>query len=127
MIAALSGMVDCLSNFERIRDSPIPKAYSIHLKQTLFLYLLTLPFQLVGLLGWVTIPCVFIASFTLLGILAIAGEIENPFGYDDNDLRLGEFCEQLRQELSQMMRRPFEISVDDWTMPVEMMVESMEK
>jgi ion channel-forming bestrophin family protein len=55
MIAALAGMVDVLSNFERIRDTPIPKAYSIHLKQTLLLYLVSLPFQMVSSMGWATV------------------------------------------------------------------------
>lgn len=55
MLLTLSGMVSVLSDFERIRDTPIPKAYSIHLKQTLLLYLATLPFQLVSLMGWSTV------------------------------------------------------------------------
>ena len=88
MIAALSSLIDCLSNLERIRNCPIPHAYSLHLtlifansSQTLMLYLATLPFQLVAIMGYATIAVVFISSFTLLGILAISGEIENPFGY----------------------------------------------
>ena len=42
----------------------------------LLLYLVTLPFQLVSTIGWATIICVFIASFTFMGTLEIAGEIE---------------------------------------------------
>ncbi|KAI8910893.1 Bestrophin, RFP-TM, chloride channel-domain-containing protein [Gorgonomyces haynaldii] len=120
MITALSGMIDCLSSFERIRDSPIPKAYSIHLKQTLFLYLATLPFQLLQQLGWVTIPVVFIASFTLLGILAIAGEIENPFGYDVNDLHLEDFCNTLKDEFINIMSRTYDLDPATWDRPVRM-------
>jgi putative membrane protein len=105
MIANLSGMVDWLSVCERIRTTPIPKAYSIHLRQTLFLYLATLPFQLLTQMGYGTIPIVFVSSFTLLGILAIGGEIENPFGYDKNDLKLDDFCEGLRLEMMQLIQR----------------------
>jgi len=36
--------------------------------------------------GWGTIPAIGIAAFCLLGILEIGREIENPFGYDFNDL-----------------------------------------
>ncbi len=96
MIIATNGMVDVLSNLERIRSSPIPLAYAIHLRQTVMLYLLFLPFQLVDpvkAMGWATIIVVSIASFTLLGIEAVGGEIENPFGYDANDLRLDVFCQ----------------------------------
>jgi predicted membrane chloride channel (bestrophin family) len=36
-----------------------------------WLYLLALPYQLVGVLNWFTIPAVTLASFALLGILGI--------------------------------------------------------
>ncbi|KAI8847094.1 Bestrophin, RFP-TM, chloride channel-domain-containing protein [Chytridium lagenaria] len=103
MTTALSTLVDCLSGFERIRDSPIPLAYSIHLKQTLLLYLLSLPFQLVPGIFWGTIPAVTIAAFTLLGIEAIGGQIENPFGYDENDLPQDEYTEGIREEVFGLM------------------------
>jgi putative membrane protein len=78
MLTSISALIDCLTSFERIRTSPIPFAYSIHLKQTLLLYLLSLPFQIVPAIFWACIPAVFIASFTLLGIEAIGSQIEEP-------------------------------------------------
>jgi putative membrane protein len=68
--------MDVLSNLERIRNSPLPLAYSIHLRQTVLLYILTLPFQLLVGLGWATIPVVAFSAFTLLGIESIGTEIE---------------------------------------------------
>lgn len=44
-------------------------------------------------IGWLTIPGMGLACTYLLGILAIGWEIENPFGYDDNDLPLDDFCD----------------------------------
>jgi len=61
-------------------------AYSIHLHITVWLYILSLPFQIIGTVGWMALPVVGLGSFCLLGILAVAYEIENPFGYDENDL-----------------------------------------
>ncbi|KAJ3412455.1 hypothetical protein HDV05_000709 [Chytridiales sp. JEL 0842] len=104
MLNSISALVDSLTSFERIRTSPIPFAYSIHLKQTLLLYLLSLPFQLAPSIFWGNIPAVFIASFTLLGIEAIGGEIENPFGYDDNDLPQEEYLDVIREEMAQIMK-----------------------
>ena len=78
--------MECLTGFERILRTPIPLAYSVHLHHAVWLYLLALPYQLVGQLDWWTIAVVGFASFALLGILGIGWEIENPFGYDDNDL-----------------------------------------
>jgi ion channel-forming bestrophin family protein len=93
LLAGLGQLTDCLTHFERILRSPIPVAYSIHLSQTVWIYCLSLPFQFVKVLGWTTIPLVFLASFVLFGIEYIGGEIENPFGYDENDLDLDGFCE----------------------------------
>ncbi|KAI8918012.1 Bestrophin, RFP-TM, chloride channel-domain-containing protein [Entophlyctis helioformis] len=120
IINTISNMVDVLSNYERIRSSPIPKPYAVHLKQTLTLYLLSLPMQLVMSMGWSTIPVVFLAAFTLLGIEAIGGEIENPFGYDRNDLNLDGFCEDLKKEITQMIARPQDFSPTRWSRPVQM-------
>ncbi|KAL2917899.1 hypothetical protein HK105_202312 [Polyrhizophydium stewartii] len=120
MANSLTALVDIVGNFERIRNSPIPLAYSVHLKQTLFVYLLTLPFQLVGPMGWVTIPVVFIANFTLQGIDAIAGEIENPFGYDANDLNLEEFCTDIKNEITELMERPTSLAPATWDRPAKM-------
>ncbi|KAI8842220.1 Bestrophin, RFP-TM, chloride channel-domain-containing protein [Chytriomyces cf. hyalinus JEL632] len=100
MNGCIGGMIECMTNFERIRNTPIPLAYAIHLKHILVLFLLALPFQISQVLSWLAIPVMFIASFTLLGIESISAEIEQPFGYDVNDLRLNEFCNDLRMELN---------------------------
>jgi hypothetical protein len=75
-----------LAAFEKIVRTPMPLAYSAHLQHCLYVYILALPFQLVYDMGWWTIPTLGLASFAILGILGIGAEIENPFGYDDNDL-----------------------------------------
>jgi ion channel-forming bestrophin family protein len=75
-------MVDGLGNMERVANTPIPRSYSIHLKQTVTLYLFSLPFTLVKELGWGMIPVVTVVAFTLMGIEGIADEIEMPFGQD---------------------------------------------
>jgi len=84
---------------QRILNTPLPRAYSIHLKHLLLLYCLALPFQFVQQLDWFTIPTVGIISFALLGIEQIGEEIENPFGYDLNDLPLDKFCQELQAEI----------------------------
>ena len=76
----VQSMVDALSNMERVANTPIPRSYSIHLKQTVTLYLFSLPFTLIKELGWGMIPLVTVVAFTLMGIEGIADEIEMPFG-----------------------------------------------
>lgn len=88
-----------IGDSQRILDTPLPKAYSIHLRHLLLIYCFALPFQFVQPLDWLTIPSVGIISFALLGIEDIGEEIENPFGYDRNDLPLDKFCQDLQAEI----------------------------
>ena len=90
-ISSLNNLVESVSHLERIRDAPIPLAYTIQLKQTIVLYLFFLPFQIIASMGWTSLIVQCCASFTLLGIDAIATEIENPFGLDPNDLPMVSF------------------------------------
>ncbi|MEB3339244.1 bestrophin family ion channel [Okeania sp.] len=98
----LDSMVKDLGVCERILKTPIPPAYAIHLKHLLFLYCFALPFQLVAQLSWMTIPAVGVISFTLLGIEEIGIEIENPFGYDPNDLPLDQMCDKLLLDIKEL-------------------------
>jgi len=98
----LNALVDNLTGFERILRTPIPLAYSIHLSQVVWIYLIALPFQFVDSLKWTTVAVVAICAFTFFGIESIGGQIENPFGYDENDLPLDDFVEILTAELNLM-------------------------
>jgi len=99
IMGGLNTLTDCLGSFERILYTPIPKAYTIHLKQAIILYIFALPFTLVKELHWFVIPMIGLVSFTLLGIEGIGSEIENPFGYDANDLPLNQYCEEIKKEV----------------------------
>ena len=99
----LNSMVDALGGCERILRTPMPLAYAIHLKQLLLIYCLLLPFQLVHSLHWLTGLVVGLISFTLLGIEEIGIEIENPFGYDANDLPLDKICTNMQYNLEDLI------------------------
>jgi putative membrane protein len=77
---ALSNMIDCFGNLERILLTPIPVAYNIHLKQILTMYCCILPFTTVHDVRWLAIPLCGAVAFTLFGIEAIGNQIEDPFG-----------------------------------------------
>ncbi len=98
----LNKMVNDLGGCERILKTPMPLAYAIHLKQLLLIYCLLLPFQLVNTLGWWTGAIVGLISFTLLGIEEIGIEIENPFGYDPNDLPLDAICNTMLRNIEDL-------------------------
>lgn len=99
----LNILVDNLGTCERILKTPMPLAYAIHLKQLLFLYCFLLPFQIVESLGWWTGLISALVSFTLFGIEAIGLEIENPFGYDENDLPLDTICKTMKRNIDDII------------------------
>ena len=92
-------LVDCLGACERIRKTPLPFAYVVHLRRALVLYCYTLPFALVSSYGWYTILDVLFISYVFFGIEEIGVEIEGPFGQDDNDLPLDDICETIHRNL----------------------------
>jgi putative membrane protein len=103
MFKLLDGMIDALGGCERILKTPIPLAYSIHLKQLLLLYCMTLPFQVVNDLSWSTGFIVSLISFAVFGIEAIGIQIENPFGYDPNDLPLDQICATMERNIEDLI------------------------
>jgi ion channel-forming bestrophin family protein len=103
MLKLLDSMVDVVGGCERILKTPIPVAYSIHLKQLLLIYCLTLPFQLVTELALWTAPIVSVISFTVFGIEQIGIEIENPFGHDANDLPLENICKTIQTNIEELI------------------------
>ncbi|KAF8266251.1 Bestrophin, RFP-TM, chloride channel-domain-containing protein [Lactarius quietus] len=125
LLAALNLLVDALTGLERILTTPIPFSYSVHLWTVTLIYcfflasrytfifyqsfidMITQPFQLWTTLKYVTIPGTIIASFVFFGFLVAGEEIENPFGYDKNDLNLDHFTNGIvRNELAAISGTP---------------------
>jgi putative membrane protein len=103
MSKLLDVMVDVLGICERILKTPIPLAYSIHLKQLLLIYCLILPFELVDELQLLTAPLASLISFMIFGIEEIGIEIENPFGRDSNDLPLDDICRTMQVNIEDLI------------------------
>jgi putative membrane protein len=108
-------LVDYLGGCERIRKTPLPFAYVVHLRRALVLYCFTLPFALVEAFGWATVLDVFLIAYVFFGIEEIGVEIEGPFGFDDNDLPLEQICDTIQRNLSQIA----ELRLDDSGSEVE--------
>lgn len=82
----LKTMGDLVGGCERIKNTPIPLAYTLHLRRIILLYVMTLPLGLVHDYQWWTIPVTLITFYIMAGIEYIGEEIEEPFGRDENDL-----------------------------------------
>ncbi len=90
---------DIIGACERIKYTPIPFAYAIHLKRIIFVFCLFLPFSLIHDLGWLSIPIVMLVFYTLVGIEIIGEEIEDPFGEDNNDLPMWETVDKIKTNI----------------------------
>ncbi|KAG1720376.1 UPF0187-domain-containing protein [Suillus lakei] len=107
LYTTLNQLVDALTGLERILTTPIPVSYSSHLWMVTLVYCITLPFQLWSTLQWLTIPASVIASFIFFGFVVAGEEIENPFGYDRNDLNMDHFVQNIiRKELRAITATP---------------------
>ncbi|CAG7854805.1 SubName: Full=Uncharacterized protein {ECO:0000313/EMBL:CCA68691.1} [Serendipita indica DSM 11827] len=95
MMGLVQGLEDSLCSLERILTTPLPLVYTAHIRHTVWIFLFTLPFQLCNTFEWITVPGVAVASFLYLGFVAAGEEIEQPFGYDRNDLDLDFFCNEI--------------------------------
>lgn len=97
---------EIIQNFtalERIKDTPIPKSYALHIKISIFIYLLTLPFGLFHELGYFSVIFVMILFFIIAGIEIISLEIENPFIGDPNDLPVEKIVGNIKKEVEKFL------------------------
>ena len=86
-----SNIIDKIGVCERIKDTPIPISFSLHIKVSIFIYIFTLPFGLFyDLKLWSTLM-VMIIFYIIYGIELISEEIENPFRNDPNDIPIDDF------------------------------------
>ncbi len=95
-------LVDYCGACERIRLTPLPFAYAVHLRRLLIAYCFTLPMALVKDFGWETVPATLLISYSLFGIEEIGVEIEDPFGLTDNDLPLETISDGIEFVLSEI-------------------------
>lgn len=71
----------------------------IHQKQVLALFGCVLPFGMVDDMGWWTVPIVSLVIFTLYGIEGIGSQLEDPFGYDRNDIKMDAIVGDAKTEI----------------------------
>lgn len=94
---------DICGGCERIRNTPIPFSYSAFIKKFIFIYVITLPFGWVFSLGYFVVPIVPFILYVLASLELIAEEIENPFGFDANDLPVDQICNNIEKHVGEIL------------------------
>lgn len=99
----IKSLTDITGACERIKNTPIPYAYSLFMKKFIFLYIMTMPLGFIPSFGYWTVAVVVWVFYVLVSIELIAEEIENPFGIDANDLPLDEIALRIRQNVREIL------------------------
>lgn len=91
---------------ERIKSTPIPFSYTLFIKLFILLYVMMLPFTVITAFGYLTIPVVLLTSYILVGLELIGEEIEEPFGFERNDLPLNQLSRLIRVSVHDILQIP---------------------
>jgi ion channel-forming bestrophin family protein len=99
----LQSFTDICGACERIKNTPIPYSYSAFIKKFIFFYIMTLPFGYVFSLGYYAIPVVIFIFYVLASLELIAEEIEDPFGFDANDLPIEKISANIKKHVEEII------------------------
>ncbi len=98
-----SSLMNICGACERIQKTPISISYRWFIRQSIAIYLLTLPLSLVQTFGWWTVVAVTMLAYFMIGIEMIAENIEDPFGHDEDDIRLEEICLTIERSVNDIL------------------------
>ena len=54
-------------------------------------------------MAWWSVPVVVLVTFTLYGIEGIGSQLEDPFGFDRNDIKMDVLVEDIRTETTVLL------------------------
>lgn len=97
-------LIDHIGGCERILKTPLPEAYSIEIRQFIFVFLVALPFGILTKVDWLTPIVTMLVAFPILALDEIGVELQNPFStLRLNHLPLDKICEDLEQNLMSLL------------------------
>lgn len=97
--------MDVCGGCERIAKTRIVGSYRTFARQCTWLFLLTLPWGISRDFGWWTIPLTVITSYFMIGLETVAEHVEEPFGYDEDDLDLEGMSENIASSVAEIFAR----------------------
>ena len=101
--ATLVAFTDIHGGCERIKTTPVPLSYTTLIHRIVGIYCYTLPFGLVTEVGVLTPIATAIIAYAFFGLDIVGDEIEQPFGYDPNDLPLTAISRTIEINLRQRL------------------------
>ena len=97
--------LDICGGCERIRNTRVVRSYRTFARQCVFLFLVTFPWGMAHTFGWLTVPLTGIVAYFMMGLETVAEHVEEPFGYDEDDLDLDGLCETIGRTVQEVFDR----------------------
>jgi putative membrane protein len=98
-------LMDICGSCERIKGSPLAVSYRAFMRQGIALNLIALPWYLTPEFSiWWALPLILVGAYFLIGLELIAEDIEDPFGYDGDDLPLDNICANVKKTVSDILQ-----------------------
>jgi putative membrane protein len=94
-------LMDVCGGCERILNTRIVTSYRIFARQCVAIFLGTLPWGFAHDFRIWTIPLTLISAYFMLGLETVAEHVEEPFGYDEDDLNLEALCDGIQVSVNQ--------------------------
>ncbi|MET2531383.1 bestrophin family protein [Ralstonia pseudosolanacearum] len=102
----LGSLSNVIGGCERIVSAPLPFAYSVMIHRTVYFFCAALPFGLVESIGNFTPVFSVFVAYAFMAHEAIAAQIEEPFGTEDNDLALNTMSLMIEDAVRDLMGEP---------------------
>ncbi|MCI0922079.1 bestrophin family protein [Sphingobacterium rhinopitheci] len=99
----ITAMTNVCGACERIKNTPIPIAYSSFIKIFIILYSATLPIGYVFSMGYLVVLAVPFIFYVLITIELIGESIEEPFGKDTDDLPIDKIASNIKKHCFEVL------------------------
>jgi putative membrane protein len=97
-----------LGGCERIASTPVPFGYAVMIHRVVYFYCALLPFGLVDGIAWMTPVVTLVMAYAFIELDLLAGELEMPFGQNENDLALDAISLNIELSIREMSGEPLE-------------------
>jgi putative membrane protein len=103
LVEVARGLMDTCGACERIRNTPLAYSYRALLRHGTLIYTVIAPVYTVRAFGAWGIPVLLLVFYFLTGVEIAAEDIEDPFGYDGDDLTLDAYCRVVESSVAELL------------------------
>jgi putative membrane protein len=104
MDRTLTRLCDAMGRCERIKNTVFPATYSQYIHFAMNIFIIMLPFALIGFFGFMEVPIVIIISALFMLIEKMAIHLQDPFENKPTDTPMTTISRSIEKDLRQMLR-----------------------